>query len=95
MRSSSSRFPSTATTLGSGTGVGEVFGDAIAVGDGEGAGVCATKIPALMTKQNNVAPKTSKLALVLFLWLGLVWVGRKVRAAYPNRLCMSISFLFE
>ena len=95
MMSSSSRFPSTATTLGSGTGVGEVTGDAIAVGDGKGDGVCATSISALMTRQNNVAVKISTLGLVLVLGVRLREFGRKVRGAYPNRLCMSITFLVE
>ena len=95
MRSSSSRFPSTATTLGSGTGVGEARGDASAVADGEGDGVCATSISALMTRQNNVAVKISTLGLVLVLGFRLREFGRKVRAAYPNRPCMSITFLVE
>ena len=95
MRSSSSRFPSTDTTLGSGIGVGEVRGAAIAVGDGEGGGVCATSISALMTRQNNVAVRISTLGLVPVLGVRLREFGRKVRAAYPNRLCMSITFLVE
>ena len=91
MRPSSSRFPSTDRTFGSGAGVGEVAGDAIAVGDGEGDGVCAIVTFALSEK-NNAAAKTSRRAPLLVLHASLIQFTPKVRAAYPNRLGVSIIF---
>ena len=58
MRSSSWRFPSIATTFGSGAGVGDAAGDALAVGDGEGEGVCANSFAPELAK-SRVATKTS------------------------------------
>ena len=64
------------------------------VGDGEGEGVCALTF-ALTNKKNTVAAKRNRLMVVLALGISLRDLGGKVRAAYPNRLFMSIIFLVE
>ena len=96
MRSSSSRLPSTAVTLGAAAGVGDVTGDGATVGDGEalGAGVCALVNPGCIRHSNISVSKISllrRLNMVVVLVCVSDWLCRRTRVRSLSKLSSCVN----